>query len=48
MKNQEMYVKTSKCHIVPTVLEDGKIGLSEKWEWTSGDYSKGESLMVEV
>ena len=46
--NQEMYVKTSKCHSVPTVLEDGKIGLSEKWEWTSGDYSKGESLMVEV
>ena len=22
--------------------------LSEKWKWTSGDYSEGESLLVEV
>lgn len=46
--NQDMQVKTGKCHSVPTVLEDGKIELSEKWEWTSGDYSEGESLLVEV
>lgn len=46
--NRNMQVKTGKRHSVPTVLEDGKIELSEKWEWTSGDYSKGESLLVEV
>ena len=46
--NQDMQVKTGKCHSVPTVLEDGKIELSEKWEWTSGDYSEVESLLVEV
>ena len=46
--NQDMQVKTGKCHSVPTVLEDEKIELSEKWEWTSGDYSEGESLLVEV
>lgn len=46
--NQDMQVKTGKCHSVPTVLEDGKIKLSEKWEWTSGDCSKGESLLMEV
>lgn len=46
--NQDMQVKTGKCHSVPTVLEDGRIELSEKWEWTSGDYSEGESLLVEV
>ena len=46
--NQAMQVKTGKCHSVPTVLEDGKIELSEKWEWTSGNYSEGESLLVEV
>ena len=46
--NQVMQVKTGKCHSVPTILEDGKIELSEKWEWTSGNYSEGESLLVEV
>ena len=30
-----------------TVKENGKIELSEQWEWTSGDFSKGESLLVE-
>lgn len=33
---------------MPTVLENGKIELSEQWQWTSGDYSKGQSLLVEV
>ncbi len=46
--NREMQVKTGRCHSVPTVLENGKIELSEQWEWTSGDYSKGESLVVEM
>lgn len=46
--NRDMNVKTGKCHSVPTVMENGKIKLSEQWEWTSGDFSKGESLLVEV
>lgn len=46
--NCDMQVKTGKCHSVPMVLEDGKIELSEQWEWTSGDHSKGVSLLVEV
>lgn len=46
--NQVMQVKTGKCHSVPTILENGKIELSEKWEWISGNYSEGESLLVEV
>lgn len=46
--NKDMKIKTGKCHSVPTVLENGKIELSEQWQWTSGDYSKGESLLVEV
>jgi hypothetical protein len=45
--NKDMHIKTGKCNSVPTVLENGKIELSEQWEWTSGDYSKGESLMVD-
>lgn len=46
--NQNMQIKTGKCHSIPTILENGKIELLEQWEWTSGDYSKGESLLVEV
>lgn len=46
--NQDMQVKTGKCHSVPTVLENGKMELSKQWEWTNGDCSKGESLMMEV
>lgn len=46
--NRDMQIKTGKCHSVPTVQESGKIELSEQWEWTSGDYSKGESLLAEV
>ena len=34
--NRDMQVKTGKCHSVPTVMENGKIELSEQWEWTIG------------
>lgn len=46
--NRYMMIKTGKCHSVPTVMENGKIKLLEQWEWTSGDFSKGESLLIEV
>ncbi len=37
-----------RFHSVPHVLENGKIELSEQWEWTSGGRSKGKSFMEEV
>ena len=46
--NRDMQIKTGKCHSVPTISDNGKIELSEKWEWTSGDFSKGESRLVEM
>ena len=46
--NKDMQIKTGKCHSLPTIFENGKIQLSEQWEWTSGDFSKGESLLIEV
>lgn len=46
--SKDMQIKTGKCHSLPTILQNGKIQLSEQWEWTSGDFSKGESLLVEV
>jgi len=32
----------------PKILKDGRIELSEKWEWTNGDKSKGESKIIEI
>ena len=46
--NRDMQIKTGKCHSVPIMTENGKLELSEQWEWTSGDFSSGESLLVEV
>lgn len=46
--NLDMKVKTGKCHSKPIVQKNGKIELLEQWEWTNGDFSKGESLVVEV
>ncbi|MDE5938704.1 MAG: n-acetylglutamate synthase [Lachnospiraceae bacterium] len=45
--NREMQLRTGKCHSVPVVSEGGKLELSEEWEWTNGDFSKGNSLLVE-
>lgn len=39
---------TGKCVSKPEILENGKIRLHESWEWTSGDHSKGESVLEEV
>ena len=46
--NVDNVIMTGKCHSVPEVLSDGRIRLRENWEWTSGDYSKGESIIEEV
>lgn len=38
---------TGKCKSQPEILANGKIRLHESWEWTSGDKSKGESIIEE-
>ncbi|APY07609.1 n-acetylglutamate synthase [Winogradskyella sp. J14-2] len=35
------------CKSTPEILENGKIRLHENWQWTSGDKSKGESILEE-
>lgn len=45
--NQEGELMTGKCISTPERLENGKIRLNESWEWTSGDFSKGESMIEE-
>lgn len=39
---------TGICHSTPEVLSNGKIRLHESWQWTSGDKSKGTSILEEV
>lgn len=45
--NQKGELRTGKCSSKPEILANGKIRLHEKWEWTSGDRSKGESTLEE-
>ena len=36
------------CISTLEILETGKIRLHEKWQWPSGDKSKGESIIDEM
>lgn len=38
---------TGTCRSKPEILPNGKIRLHERWEWTSGDRSKGQSMLEE-
>ncbi|MGH9833886.1 MAG: hypothetical protein ACREBD_25605 [Blastocatellia bacterium] len=39
---------TGKCRSTPEVLPDGRLRLHEIWQWTSGDFSRGESVIEEA
>ncbi len=39
---------TGICHSNPEILKSGKIRLHEKWQWTSGNLTKGESIIEEI
>ena len=39
---------TGVCRSTPELLPDGRIRLHEKWQWTSGDFSSGESVIEEI
>lgn len=45
--NDKGELMTGICKSRPEVLPNGKIRLHETWEWTSGDTSKGESIIEE-
>ncbi|MGM9477407.1 n-acetylglutamate synthase [Pedobacter sp. GSP4] len=45
--NRQGELMTGICHSKPERLASGKIRLHETWEWTSGDRSKGESIIEE-
>ncbi|MDQ3803917.1 MAG: n-acetylglutamate synthase [Acidobacteriota bacterium] len=39
---------TGRCKSRPEVLPDGRLRLHESWQWTSGDFSQGESVVEEM
>jgi hypothetical protein len=45
--NDKYELMTGICISKPEILENGKIRLHEYWEWTSGDKSKGTSIIEE-
>ncbi len=46
--NQSGELMTGECVSTPESLADGRIRLHEKWRWTSGDLSAGESVIEEI
>jgi hypothetical protein len=45
--NEKGELMTGICKSIPEILSNGKIRLHENWEWTSGDKSKGQSIIEE-
>jgi hypothetical protein len=46
--NKTHELMTGVCTSTPEILLDGRIRLYEKWRWTSGDLSTGESVIEEI
>lgn len=46
--NRNGELMTGKCISTPEIKLNGKITLHENWEWTSGDKSKGTSVLEEI
>jgi len=46
--NAKGEIMTGKCLSKAEILANGKIRLHETWEWTSGDFSKGKSIIEEI
>ncbi|HLM01018.1 MAG TPA: hypothetical protein VK400_08165 [Pyrinomonadaceae bacterium] len=46
--NKQGELMTGKCLSKPEILPDGRLRLHEKWQWTSGDFSGGESVVEEI
>ena len=46
--NRKGELMTGVCRSEPEMTENGKIRLIENWQWTSGDRSKGHSILEEI
>lgn len=45
-KNGELM--TGVCNSIPELMNNGKVRLREEWQWTSGNKSKGNSVLEEI
>ena len=45
--NEKGELMTGVCISTPEILSNGRIRLHENWAWTSGDKSKGQSIIEE-
>ncbi len=39
---------TGVSYSIPTIMSDGKIRITENWQWTCKDFSEGVSILDEV
>jgi len=46
--NRAGELMTGTCTSIPEIMPDGRIRLHETWQWTSGDQSKGTSVLEEI
>ena len=46
--NHDGKLMTGICSSIPEIMPNGKIRLHENWRWTSGDKTKGKSILEEV
>lgn len=46
--NKNGKLMTGICYSTPEIMSSGKIKLYENWQWTSGDKSKGKSILAEI
>ena len=46
--NDDGDIRTGVCLSTPEILPNGKIRLHERWKWTNGDLSEGESMLEEI
>ena len=46
--NSEGKLMHGKCLSTPEITQEGKLKYFEKWQWLSGNRTKGESVIVEV
>ena len=46
--NTDGTLMTGTCESIPEILPNGKVRLHETWQWTSGDLSKGKSIVEEI
>lgn len=46
--NTDGELMTGRCKSTPELMPNGKLRLNEQWQWTSGDCSKGSSVLEEI